>query len=174
MGGFGSTRWNFYNKRVTVEECRKLPFRMFKRYLQAGMTGQVTWSQNGEKVSSIGYLVREWEESTLSLSLIYTLTRANKEKVDCNYQVKLTKTSLPWGGVRHWFICPGLGCGRRVSVLYLAPGGQYFVCRHCNHLSYRSRQEGYIDRTFYGHLAGMMQDLHPGITWRIVREALKD
>ncbi len=174
MGGYGSTRWNFHNKRLAVEDCRRLPFRLFKRYLQAGMTGQITWSQNGEKVSSIGYQVNGWDESALSLSLIYTVTRANKEKIDCNYQVRLTATSLPWGGLRHWFICPGLGCGRRVGVLYLAPGGLYFVCRHCNHLSYRSRQEGYSNRSFYIGMAKMMQDLRPGTTWRDVKEVWKD
>jgi len=173
MGGYGSTRWNWYNKRMAVEDCRKLPFRMFKRYLQAGMAGQVTWSQNGEVISTIGYQVKGGDDSPLSLRLIYTITRASKEKVDCNYQVKLTTTSLPWGGLRHWFICPSIACGRRVSVLYLAPGGTYFVCRHCNRLSYRSRQEGYQDRAFYKMMAGFMQDTHPGITSRDMKEVFK-
>lgn len=174
MGGYGSTRWNYHDKRTAVEDCRRLPFRMFKEYLQVGWGGQVTWSRNGEVISTIGYQVKGEDDSPSRIQLIYTITKANKEKIDCNYPVYLTDTALPWGGARHWFICPIAGCGRRVSVLYLAPGGKYFACRHCNRLSYRSRQEGYQDRSFYGHLAGLMQDILPGATWREAKEIFRD
>lgn len=171
MGGYGSTRWNWHNKRHAVEDCRKLPLRVIKRQLAPWQSGQVEWSRNGEVVSRIAFRVGS---ETSSLHLIYTITRANGEKQDVDYPIRLTTTPLPWGGLRHWFICPGARCGRRVSVLYLAPGGTYFLCRHCNRLSYRSRQEGYQDRALYGHLAGLMQDLYPGVTWRTMKKALKE
>ena len=41
--------------------------------------------------------------------------------------------------LRYWFACPA--CGGRVGGLYLAPGSRYFICRHCNNLSYNSRNE---------------------------------
>lgn len=173
MGGYGSTRWNWHNKRLTAEDCRRLPFCVFKKNMQPGQSGQITWSREGKVFSSIGYRVQGECESPSSLWVNYTITRAEK-KIECNYPIRLTMTPLPWGGFRHWFICPGLGCGRRVSVLYLAPGQDFFVCRHCNRLSYRSRQEGYKDRAFYGLIAGLMQDKHPWVTWRTMKEVFKE
>lgn len=174
MGGFGSTRWNWHKKMLAAEDCRRMPLQVFKQNIQVGQSGQITWSREGKKISSIGFQVKGGSESPLNLWLIYTITRGEDEKIDCNYPIRLTTTPLPWGGVRHWFICPGVGCGRRVNVLYLAPKQDYFVCRHCNRLSYRSRQQGYEDRAFYGRLAGLVQDLYPGITWRTMKEAFKD
>ncbi len=174
MGGYGSTRWNWHNKRTAVEDCRKLPLSVIKKYLRVGWMSDLTWSRGGEKIASIGYQVKGVDDSPSSVLLIYTITKVNKEKIDCKYPVELTTTSLPWGKSRYWFICPIVGCGRRASVLYLAPGGNYFACRHCNRLSYRSRQEGYQDKTFYIHMANMLQDVYPGVTWRKMKEVFKD
>ena len=174
MGGYGSTRWNSHYKKLAVEDCRKLPFSIIKKHLNVGWGSQITWSRNGEKIASIGYQVNGADEYPSSILLNYTITKADKEKIDYKYPVNLTTTPLPWGGSRYWFICPIVGCGRRVSVLYLAPGGKYFACRHCNRLSYRSRQDGYQDRMLYSHMANLIQDLHPGITWRMMKEVLKD
>jgi hypothetical protein len=48
-----------------------------------------------------------------------------------------------FGGSRAYFICPGPGdgteCGRRVTKLHLSR--RYFLCRHCNQLSYASQYE---------------------------------
>ena len=113
-------------------------------------------------------------EEPESLRLIYTLKKhSTGEKKDFDYSVRLTTTPLPWGGFRFWFICPIVGCGRRVSVLYLAPGGDYFACRHCYRLSYESRQEGYRDRASFGFMARLMQDIFPGATWQDMKEFWK-
>jgi hypothetical protein len=37
-----------------------------------------------------------------------------------------------------WFICPAVGCGRCVAILY---GGGIFACRHCYRLAYASSRE---------------------------------
>lgn len=174
MGGYGSTRWNWHNKRLAVEDCRRLPLQVLKKDIQAGQVGQITWSQNGEVVSRIAYQVNGFGELPSSFRLTYTITRTNGEKRDVDYPVRLTTTRLAWGGIRYWFTCPGAGCGRRVSVLYLAPKQVYFVCRHCLCLSYRSRQEGYQDRAFYGRMADLMKDLYPEVTWRTMKEVFKD
>jgi hypothetical protein len=42
------------------------------------------------------------------------------------------------GGSRAWFLCPAVGCGRRVAILY---GGGIFACRHCYQLAYASSRE---------------------------------
>lgn len=161
--------------RNAVEDCHQLPMKIIHSYMLKGRRlGTVTWSRGGEPIGNISYRVIGIEEPE-SLRLIYTITKHDpEEKKDFDYSVRLTTTPLPWGGRRYWFICPIVGCGRRVSVLYLAPRGEYFACRHCNRLSYRSRQEGYQDRAFYRHMAGMMQDLYPGATWRDLKEIWRD
>jgi len=54
-------------------------------------------------------------------------------------EIKLETTPCRFGGLRYWFICPGLECGRRVGVLYRKYG--VFACRLCHQLSYASQNE---------------------------------
>jgi len=56
-----------------------------------------------------------------------------------DYKVSLVTTPCNLGGIRYWFACPT--CFGRVGVIYLAPGNVHFMCRHCNNLSYHSRNE---------------------------------
>jgi len=175
MGGYGSTRWNSHYKKTAVEDCRKLTMRVIHSFIRrGGRSGNLNWSQGGEPMGSIGYRVIGYEEPE-SLRLIYTVTKhATGEKKDFDYPVQLAKSPLPWGGYRFWFLCPAVGCGRRVSVLYLPFLAEYFACRHCYRLSYRSRQDGYTDRYFYSMMADMMQDKMPGVTWRYMKKVFKD
>jgi hypothetical protein len=48
------------------------------------------------------------------------------------------RTPCNLGGWRAWFICPAVGCGRRVAILY---GGGIFACRHCYRLADASSRE---------------------------------
>jgi hypothetical protein len=63
----------------------------------------------------------------------------------CDYSVDLVSTRPPYGGLRWWFVCPGVvagrRCGRRVRKLYLAPGRAGFACRRCCELCYISQRE---------------------------------
>jgi hypothetical protein len=52
--------------------------------------------------------------------------------------VGIERTPCHVGGSRPWFICPALGCGRRVAILY---GGGIFACRLCFQLAYASARE---------------------------------
>jgi hypothetical protein len=56
----------------------------------------------------------------------------------------LDATPCTYGGVRYWFRCPAVGCGRRVAILHGA--GKYFACRHCYRLAYASQRENAGDR----------------------------
>ena len=54
-----------------------------------------------------------------------------------------------------------------VGVLYLAPGDVYFKCRHCNNLSYRSRNRCGLES--WGETSREIDKLWPQIkrwTWR--------
>lgn len=52
-----------------------------------------------------------------------------------DYKVSLTTTDCNYGRFRYWFNCPL--CFRRVGVLYCR--GNYFACRHCQYLTYESK-----------------------------------
>jgi hypothetical protein len=62
---------------------------------------------------------------------------------DEQYPVRIEWTPCNLGGSRAWFICPAVGCGRRVAILY---GGGIFACRHCYRLAYASAREDVGDR----------------------------
>jgi hypothetical protein len=151
MGGYGSGR-SAWDARTTVEDCYALDINWMTRegiFDGCGVRwGSVRWSNShtGEETSSLGYEVsvpQQW------MRLRYQLVR-NDENLD--YKVPLTTTGLPWGGVRWWFTCPlsrdGQYCGHRVGKLYLPPGGRYYACRHCYHLTYESCNDSHK----YDHL----------------------
>jgi hypothetical protein len=54
-------------------------------------------------------------------------------------QVPLTKTPCYFGGFRWWFICPD--CGKRMAILYKPRYSNFFLCRQCHNLTYKSCQE---------------------------------
>jgi hypothetical protein len=68
-------------------------------------------------------------------------------ETDVQMRIPLQATYPAFGGLRWWFTCPlivnGVACNRRVGKLFLPPGAQYFGCRHCHNLSYRSSQEAH-------------------------------
>jgi hypothetical protein len=93
-------------------------------------------------------------------------------KEDVRYKVPLSWTTCNFGGERSWFVCPGVingrYCGRRVAKLYLKH--RYFLCRHCQDLTYESRQVAKKHRALHkcqkirrrlGGTANMMQPFPP-------------
>jgi len=103
--------------------------------LNAAAHGFTSWNK-GE--TSIGWEVRP----ELGMRLRSTVTRRDKEPFDLDYWVNLETTPCYFGGKRWWFKCPNNRCGRRCRILYNAPGSDYFLCRICQNLTYRSQQEG--------------------------------
>ncbi len=86
-----------------------------------------------------------------AVRLVYNVTdRVTGEKQYLDYQIPLTSTPCAYGGRRYWFVCPwdtdGQHCGRRVGTLYLL--GDRFACRHCNNLTYASRNAPPYDKGF--------------------------
>jgi hypothetical protein len=177
MGGYGSTRWLGHTKKTQVEECSKICMKDFKKYLYPGYFGTLRWYIGERETRSLGFRVVGVNMPN-TIWLDYTITRWGGEKVELDYPIRLTSTPLPWGGVRHWFVCPlslnGIACNRRVGCLYLPPGENYFGCRHCYDLTYRSSQEGVEFKSLYQMLAMQMQDEYPGINWKDVRAMLQD
>ena len=171
MGGYGSTRWGSVRTKYAAEDCRKLTIFFLRPYLQPGNCQTITWSRCGQKIGNINFSVAGHAAAPETIRLIYTIGAKSGHPVDYDYPVRLTTSGVYRGGRRYWFICPATGCGRRVGALYLAPGGKYFVCRHCNKLSYKSRQDGYSELGFYRYmLANMADALPPGISPRQLKK----
>jgi hypothetical protein len=59
-------------------------------------------------------------------------------------RVGLARTPCNYGGERTWFLCPM--CERRVAVLFLR--GDYFLCRYCHRVAYRSQSRDQCDRAW--------------------------
>ena len=138
----------YFDKKDTVEDCRSVSISFLRKhnYFCGCRSGGIAWKNHlGEETSSIGIVVSTLDGEN-NIRFHYTTTdRDSGEKTEYDYRVSLTTTPCNLGGVRYWFICPlskgGVYCGRRVGVLYKAPGASYFGCRHCYNLSYESRNE---------------------------------
>jgi len=140
-----------WSNRNTVEECKTVDIYWLARhdYFCGFRRGSIDWRNAvGEDYGSI-----ELEVSVENLfdegeyvRFIYAHTNmCTGEKSHLDYKAKLVTTSCNFGGVRYWFVCPlitnGMPCSRRVGKLYLPPRAEYFGCRHCYNLTYRSQKE---------------------------------
>jgi len=129
----------FYNSKATADASCRLKISELRKdgMLSSGYSSETRiWSSNRtDKKTIIGVAVDITDDPYARL--IYTVTDRDGKRTDYDDKVNLVTTPCYFGGVRYWFGCPW--CGRRVGVLYLAPGDVNFRCRHCNNLSYHSR-----------------------------------
>jgi hypothetical protein len=156
----------YYNSKPTAEESLDLSVYNLKR--RGMLTGhaavEITWiSSCSGKESTVSVIVDITDDP--HITLIYGLTDREGNKTDYNYEVSLLTTPCTYGSVRYWFACPV--CHERVGVLYLAPGNVYFTCRHCNNITYHSRNRCRI--ASFGHTSRQIDKLRSEIkrwTWR--------
>jgi len=132
MGGYSSGRVGW---RPKCENLLAIDVRRWARegYLSRHYFGW-QWTTDGEQVSSIGV----WGHAD-RIELQYT-----KDEEKYRYPVWLTSSRCHFGGARRWFVCPVVGCGRRVAKLYL--GSRHFACRRCYNLAYQSQCYAPYDR----------------------------
>jgi hypothetical protein len=112
------------------------------------------------KLSEMGCLRLGWSSTCqwiVGNEIALINLRAEAERLHLSYKVRVGDgrwedvaevipiVHLPcrFGGSRPFFICPGpqngTDCGRRITKLYLSR--RYFLCRHCNQLTYESQFE---------------------------------
>lgn len=139
MGGFGSGASKGYG---LTSDHRSIDVRRLARegLLTPGHAFAWRWSRDGEEVASIQ--IRTEAER---LILHYRHRRDGGDWQPMEYAVDLEWTSLHFGGRRAWFVCPAVGCGRRVALLYLGGSG-IFACRRCYRLAYPVERETETDR----------------------------
>jgi hypothetical protein len=140
MGGMGSGRRYRNDAADCADDYRSLDVRRWQRdgLLTPGRAFNWQWTRRGEIVASI-QVRTEADRVTLN----YRHRSGGKEWEDKNYSVRLDWTACTYGGRRAWFLCPAVGCGRRVAILY---SGGIFACRHCYRLAYPSQRETDDDR----------------------------
>jgi hypothetical protein len=134
MGGYGSGRSPGGGKKTTSTYLQ-LDVRRLQRkgFLASGVSSNWRWNREGEDVASInahagpGRLILSWTQ----------FGNAPASQIGA-YAVQIVWTHCHYGGARAWFLCPAVGCGRRVAILY---GGTVFACRHCYQLTYSSQRE---------------------------------
>jgi hypothetical protein len=111
--------------------------------LRNSWTGGWQWTRGGEQVASINLRA---EADRLHLS--YRVRVGSGDWQDVEETARIVRVPCRLGGLRPYFICPGVvsgvSCGRRVAKLY-GPG-RYFLCRHCYRLAHAIQSEGTMDR----------------------------
>lgn len=81
---------------------------------------------------------------------IMVFVEANLNRQYCKLNDKrivLTTTSCNYGGIRYWFACPV--CGKRCRVIYWQGQHNFWACRKCLNLVYRSQQATKSDFIFW-------------------------
>ncbi len=131
----------WYGSKRTADRCKALDINLLNRkgYLRAGNWSTMSWSRGGKTTGSINL-----QASPGCVILHYQSQWREEEWESVEERVNLTWTRCNYGGARPWFVCPGIGCGRRVGKLY-GPG-KYFLCRHCYDLAYQSQRDSAADR----------------------------
>ena len=147
MGGYNSG--NHGGKRTT-SDMRALDVRKLQRQglLKPGQSFGWSWTRRGETIASI-HLNVDSDRVTLD----YRNQPNGGEWQAMNYPVRLAWTRCNYGGQRAWWLCPAVGCGQRVALLY---GGKVFACRHCHELAYESQREAPDDLA--ARRAGKLRD----------------
>ena len=131
MGGYGSGRRSDNPK---IEDCNSLDANQLNRggCLKSGWCGTTTWLRDGVKTSSI-----EMRATADYLHIGYS----SKQHGSLIQPIPIERLPCRFGGSRAYFRC---NCSKRVVKLYAA--GKHFLCRHCYHLPYSSKNESHWDR----------------------------
>ena len=133
------------HRRDKVESCCSIDVNRLHKMgcLRDGWAGGLQRISDGEK----GALINLRAEAD-QLHLSYRVRIGGGEWEDVAETVGIVRSQCQYGGVRPYFICPGVvngvACGRRVAKLHAA--GRYFLCRHCYRLAHASQSEGAWDR----------------------------
>ncbi len=174
MGGTGSGRWTYHNKKRTVEECWAMGISEVARVVDlrgfrpTSGTLPPTVSSKSGRMGPIRCTPRADKNGEPLLTVVYgTVDRWGLERrVEENIPLQTTQPNF--GGTRWWFGCPrtinGRKCGRRAGKLYRAPGTRNFACRRCLDLTYESCQKSHR----YDGLFAVMAAEAPGLTPEIV------
>jgi hypothetical protein len=153
MGGTGSGRWSYYDKKRTVEECWTMSISEVDRVVDLRDPGPAsnalrpTRPATAKGMLPVRCMLKVGDDGKPLLGLSYTVKDRQGLEHRVEEVLRLQTTRPNFGGLRWWFSCPrmldGEECGRRVGKLYRPPGGRYFACRHCLDLTYETCQKSH-------------------------------
>jgi len=154
VGGYGSGRWMRHRTKLAAELCLRLEVGDFP--FRSSSAGAIRWEDDrGQAVVLLRYHLAR-AEANPTLHLCYRRPLESSHLL----AIRLESTPTHFGRPRWWFTCPlvkdGRPCNRRVGVLYLPPGAEYFGCRRCYELTYRSVQEAHKQER---RIAGIVHQL---------------
>jgi len=164
-------------KKTTVESCLSIDANRWMRegILKNGVrqSGVWRWTYRSRSGFSVHYEVSTLDSNNPRIRLSYSWSwTSTGQQESADYHVPLTTTSLYFGGLRWWFVCPLVinerPCRRRAGKLYLPGNARYFGCRRCHHLAYTSSQEAHKGDGVLGRIAADV-----GVSLGDVRRALR-
>ena len=140
MGGINSTRWDDYQRKLTVEECFSLDVNLLVKdgFIKFGQrdSGVIVWTNQMTGIE-LGNCEVQTDITNIDDSWIsFTYKTLTSEQI--SQGIYLLATTPNYGGIRWWFECPD--CGKKAVKLYLARE-PYFKCRKCANLTYNSCQK---------------------------------
>lgn len=140
MGGWGSGRYGS-GSAATTDEVSRVDIRYLRKqgWLYPGTRGSLSWTCRGEPAGNVHYSI-----TGDFFTLDYKTRQRGEDWELITLPVPITSNPCRYGGQRHYFQCPAIGCGRRCEVLYSA--GKYFVCRKCSGLLYSSQKGDRLDK----------------------------
>jgi hypothetical protein len=177
MGGTGSGRWTYHEKKRTVEECWTIGISEVARVIDLSNPGPASESlrpikpATRKRMSPVCCTLTVGDDDTPLLGLTYAVEDAWGIEHRVEEVVRLQTTRPHFGGVRWWFSCPRIvddeECGRRVGKLYRPPEQRHFACRHCLALTYESCQKSHR----YDGLFALMAGEASGETYEALKRA---
>ena len=143
MGSEKSGRWLGSGKKTSVEQCLRLTVSNLRDSgVISGKANDVVYSwKTGEAetdVATVRVRVASHSSTQITVRLAYTVQLDGKSH-EVKESVHLAKAAQD-NGAKWWIKCPahvdGVACSRKVGILYLPPGEQFFACKHCHDLAY--------------------------------------
>jgi hypothetical protein len=125
----------YYSRKAHVEDLMKLDIAELKKwgYLTYSQSGKLTTEYPGRivmvNISSVIYPTQS------HIHFYYTQTDDYGKETQFDYPIYFIRTYPHLGGSRLWFYCPS--CRRKARIVY--KGREYFACRKCYNLAYRSQ-----------------------------------
>lgn len=137
-------RYFYPNARSTTEGAKRIELSWLKKhnYLNGYGSGNLQWSLRGSSTGNID--IKVYTKDDPRIEFFYKLRkRGDTEWSEMDYSFSLSKVPCYYGGYKWFFVCglyrDGITCGKRARVLYEV--GNYFGCRKCANLSYKSCNE---------------------------------
>jgi hypothetical protein len=128
-------RWYRWNKKSLEKTYLALDVAHIARKTKLELPASYTWVWTGPGVDNL--------QAKLHVDMVpdhgLCLSYSHLGQAIAPYLAPVVTTQPHYGGKRYWFLCPNQNCRKRVRILY---GGKYFLCRHCQSLTYETAQTG--------------------------------